>query len=112
LRYDRLSFGGRQVERFLQRLPFDIIESIEVPRNAMVSMVQGGLGVAIIPWADTHSPLPEGVRALPLERNDLAREIGLVTRRTVVRSPAGEFLVQCFRDAANKKENGGARDEI
>ena len=96
LRYDRLSFGGRQIDRFLQTLPFDVMDTTELPGSAMLKTVESGLGVAIISLHESHLPLPPGVRMLSLDRPDFNREIGLVQRRGGQYGLATRYLADCF----------------
>jgi len=100
LRYDRLSFGGRQIDRFLQSLPFDVMDTTELPGSAMLKAVGNGLGVAIVSMSEAHVPLPEGIRMLPLDRTDFNREIGLVQRRGGKHGVAADHLVECFTTVA------------
>jgi hypothetical protein len=44
----------------------------------MLSMVEGGLGVAVVPLMETILPLPPSVRAIPLGPDPIHREIGAV----------------------------------
>ncbi|MBC2665363.1 LysR family transcriptional regulator [Novosphingobium flavum] len=107
LRQDRLSFGGRQINRFLQSLPFDVLDTIEMPGSAMIKMVESGFGVAIISLAESHRPLPQGVRAISLNRPDFVREVGLIQRRKGARSPAVDYLVDCLLTSAEVRPEAG-----
>ena len=81
LRYDRLSFGGRQVDRFLraaQVAPREVSELDEL--DAIVRLVAKGVGVALVPETAGHVRWPAGVRALDLGRRTFHRDIGLVHR--------------------------------
>ena len=81
LRYDRSSFGGRTVDRFLRGANLAVQEAIELDElNGMVKMVASGLGVALLPMAESHLPLPRGVRAIRLGDKTFYREIGMVRR--------------------------------
>ncbi|WP_106418409.1 LysR family transcriptional regulator [Salinicola tamaricis] len=80
--YDRGSFGGRQVVRFLERQglrPEIRLELDEI--DAIARLVACGLGVALIPrtgmWC-LQSPLP--VRVLPLGERVFHRELVMVSR--------------------------------
>ncbi len=100
LRYDRLSFGGRQVDRFVRNLPFTVVEAIEVPVQAMLAMVQSGLGVALIPLAEAHFPLPSGVRSIPLEGVDLYREVGFILARREPAPVIATHFAECLATSA------------
>ena len=96
LRYDRLAFGGRQVDRFIRALPFPVNEVMEVPVQTMINMVGQGLGVALIPNAEAHFPLPAGARALELTGARLFREVGIVSQRRKVEDTATAQLIACL----------------
>ncbi|WP_251978894.1 LysR family transcriptional regulator [Salinicola avicenniae] len=87
--YDRGSFGGRQVVRYLerQRLRPDIrLELDEI--DAIARMVEQGLGVALIPMTglwQRQRPLP--LRVLPLEEEEFYRELVMVSRLPPAQSP-------------------------
>ena len=81
IRYERTSFGGRQVHRFLKSQSFSVQESIEVDDlQAMLTLVEKGLGVAILPVTESNMPLPSGVRTIPLGEHRLTREIGMLSK--------------------------------
>lgn len=86
IRYDRASFGGRQVERFLRKLhlsPREVCELDEL--EAIAKLVGNGVGVALVPETLGHKAWPAGVRALDLGEHTFYRDIGLVhpAKRTV-----------------------------
>ena len=81
VRYDRASFGGRQVDRFLSAMHIEVREICEVDElDAMVQLVARGLGIAIVPQTATQRRWPAGVRAIDLGRHTFHRDIGLVHR--------------------------------
>ena len=91
IRYDRTSFGGRQVERLLRTTSTRPREWLEVDDlHAIVAVVARGLGVAIAPLTQMTTPLPPNVRAVPLGRDVIHREIGVLAR-----TPSSE-IVQAF----------------
>lgn len=102
LAYDRLSFTGRQVDRFIRGLPFRIIEGPEISVNKMVDEVAKGLGLALVPLSNRVLPLPAGVRALPLHTKGFFREIGILTSRQRAQEPRVDFLKTCFADVAEQ----------
>jgi len=52
VRYDRTSFGGRQVSQFLRKHHLDVRPGLELDElDAIVKMVESGLGVALVPKA-------------------------------------------------------------
>lgn len=81
IRYDRSSFGGRQVDRFLRQMHFTLREVCELDElEAIVQLVENGVGVALVPQTTRQRQWPEGVRALELGQHTFHREIGLVHR--------------------------------
>lgn len=79
IRYDRASFGGRQVDRFLRKMHFSPHEVSELDElEAIVKLVGHGVGVALVPETLGHQAWPAGVRALDLGEHTFYREIGLV----------------------------------
>ncbi|MGF6512943.1 DNA-binding transcriptional LysR family regulator [Pseudomonas sp. BT76 TE3572] len=81
IRYDRSSFGGRQVDRFLRQMHFTLREVCELDElEAIIKLVENGVGVALVPQTATHQEWPVGVRALDLGQHTFHRDIGLVHR--------------------------------
>ncbi|GKQ44551.1 LysR family transcriptional regulator [Pseudomonas syringae pv. theae] len=86
IRYDRSSFGGRQVDRFLRQTHVSLREVCELDElDAIVKLVANGVGVALVPETATIQAWPAGVRALDLGPHTFHRDIGLVhrTRRSL-----------------------------
>ncbi|WP_322013564.1 LysR family transcriptional regulator [Paraburkholderia sp. J12] len=81
IRYDRSSFGGRQVDRFLRRMQLAVCEVCELDElEAIVRLVGNEVGVALLPQTDPHGRWPAGVRAIDLGEHTFHRDIGLVHR--------------------------------
>jgi DNA-binding transcriptional LysR family regulator len=81
IRYDRVSFGGRRVERFLRESHTEVRDVCEADEiDAIVQLVAQGVGVALAPQTSNFRRWPAGVRALDLGENTFHREIGLVQR--------------------------------
>jgi DNA-binding transcriptional LysR family regulator len=81
VRYDRTSFGGRQVERFLRAAHIEVKDVCEVDElEAIVRLVANGVGVALVPQTLTHKRWPAAVRAIGLGAHTFHRDIGLVHR--------------------------------
>lgn len=106
VQYDRGSFGGRQVVRFLERQrlrPSIRLELDEI--DAIARMVEHGLGVALIPrtglW-QRQSPLP--VRSLSLGEREFRRELVLVSRLSPTQSPL-VASIECALLEAESVEN-------
>jgi len=101
LRYDRASFGGRMVERFLRREGIAVNDSIELDEIAgLIHMTSKGLGVALVPLVEAHLPLPANVRMHSLGELTFHREVGLLQRKPRASPPAAAQFAQCLREAA------------
>ncbi len=100
LRYDRTSFGGRQVDRFLRSHAITPQESVEIDDiPTMVAMTAKGLGVALLPLSRACLPLPAGVRTLSLGDQTFYRDIGILYHPRND-SPALSHLCNCLHNAA------------
>lgn len=81
IRYDRSSFGGRQVDRFLRQMHFTLHEVCELDElEAIIKLVENGVGVALVPQTAPDFAWPAGVRVLDLGQHRFHRDIGLVHR--------------------------------
>lgn len=108
IRYDRSSFGGRQVERFLRRTHLDVSDLSELDElEAIVALVAKGVGVALAPETTTHRRWPAGVRAIDLGSHTFHREIGLVQRRSPHPNEAVRMLADLVGAAYPAREDGG-----
>lgn len=108
IRYDRRSFGGAQVERFLRRLRVNVADAIELDElQGIAQLVARGLGVALVPLTAGPRPaaLPRGVTALDLGADTFMREIVLVERRRRdAQNTAAGRLGDCIVEAAQAME--------
>lgn len=96
LRYDRSSWGGRLVDIYLKReglVPRDVVELDAL--EAIAVMVDGGLGVGIVP--DWPKPWPScpNVVALPLDAGTIKRSVGMIWRGDAPR----QRLIQAVLEA-------------
>jgi len=101
IRYDRRSFGGGQVDRFLRRMRIEVDDAIELDElQGIVQLVARGLGAALLPLTPGLGKLPRAVVALALGDDTFYREIVLVERRRREMPAALAQLAQCLRQAA------------
>lgn len=99
IRYDRSSFGGRQVDRFLSRMPVNLREICELDElDAIIKLVGKGVGVALIPQTAAHQDWPGDVRVVELGEHTFHRDIGLVHRRPQSLSEPVGSLVQLMSE--------------
>lgn len=100
LRYDRTSFGGRLVTRFLRDNKIAVRDAIELDEIAgLMKLVAEGLGVALVPMMEAHLPLPPGVRAISLGDRTFYREIGILRKGISSRRPVVMALEKYLREA-------------
>lgn len=103
IRYDRTSFGGRLVDRFLRGMHFSLQEVCEVDElEAIVRLVANGLGVALVPEIATHKRWPAAVRAIDLGEHTFHRDVGLVHRARGNLSEPARVLTKLIIGAAKK----------
>jgi DNA-binding transcriptional LysR family regulator len=95
IRYDRTSFGGRQVDRFLRRMHVTPQEVCEVDElEAIVRLVANRVGVALAPQTATHERWPATVRAIDLGQHTFHRDVGLVHRTSASLSEPAQVLAK------------------
>lgn len=100
VRYDRRSFGGRRVNQFLREQRLTVQEALELDElEAIVRMVECGLGVSLIPRAGLWLQRPTQLRVIELGELTFYRELVAVLRRAQ-RQPALDCLLECLREAA------------
>jgi DNA-binding transcriptional LysR family regulator len=100
LRYERTSFGGRLVTRFLRDNGLVVQEAIELDEIAgLINMVAEGLGIALVPMVDAYLPLPAGVRAISLLEKTFYREIGILRKTHSPRRQLVQALELGLREA-------------
>jgi DNA-binding transcriptional LysR family regulator len=93
VRYDRESFGGRQVDRFLRASHLQVREVCELDElEAIVQLVAKGVGVALLPQTESFKRWPAAVRAINLGERTFHRDIGLVHRSSHSMSDAARQL--------------------
>ena len=100
IRYDRASFGGRQVDRFIRSMHLPVREICELDElDAIRRLVALGVGVALVPRTGRQRRSPAAVRALHLGDRTFHREIGLVHRAHRHLAEPARLLAQMIRDA-------------
>jgi DNA-binding transcriptional LysR family regulator len=103
IRYDRNSYGGRLVERFLKKIRITVNEAVELDElQGIVGLVEQGAGVALIPHTSSLN-MPAGVTVLPLGDDTFYREIGLVQRDSRSLQSATLQFAECVCEAAGSQ---------
>lgn len=103
IRYDRSSFGGRQVDRFLRETHIPLHEVCELDElDAIIKLVANGVGVALVPEMAAHQQWSAGVRPIDLKQRTFHRDIGLVHRARRSLSEPVKLLVQLITDQVLK----------
>lgn len=96
IRYDRNSFGGRLVERFLRRIRVTVNDVVELDElQGIVGLVAQGVGVAIVPQAAALH-MPKTVSVVPLGEDTFVREVGLVERSSRNQPAAAAQFAECL----------------
>lgn len=100
VRYDRTSFGGRQVTRFLRRQRLEVQVALELDElDAIVRMVEAGLGVSLIPEAGLWLEREAAIRVIRLGGLTFQRRIILLTRQGQRSQPILQLFARCLRGA-------------
>lgn len=99
VRYDRGSFGGRQVTQFLKEQHIHTQPALELDElDAIVKMVRSGLGVSLVPMAGMWLEHGSDVRVLRLENLTFFREIVLLSKYAQRQLPLFELFRACVMD--------------
>ncbi|CAM3597737.1 HTH-type transcriptional regulator CfxR [Pseudomonas reidholzensis] len=105
IRYDRTSFGGRQVDRFLRQSHFHPREVCELDElEAITELVGKGVGVALVPQTIMRKRWPSTVRALDLGTSTFHRDIGLVHHAHAVMSEQATLLANLICEMAKGED--------
>ncbi|WP_175940691.1 LysR family transcriptional regulator [Caballeronia sp. BCC1704] len=101
IRYDRRSFGGRQVDVFLRKKRIAVREAIEADElHGIAQLVARGMGVALLPKSAGIGAWPRGTVAHDLGDDTFHREIGLVERARRADHDAAARFAECIAEAA------------
>lgn len=100
VRYDRASFGGRQVTRFLREQRIEVRVALELDElDAIVKFVENGLGVSLIPRAGLWLERDARVRVIGLGGLTFFREVVLLVRRSQRELPLHRLFTECLSPA-------------
>ncbi len=101
IRYDRASFGGRLVDRFLRQMHVGLHEICECDElETIVKLVANGAGVALFPQTAAFAHWPAKVRAIDLGVHTFYRETGLLHRQEQSLAEPVRQLVQAIMKCA------------
>lgn len=105
VRYDRSSFGGRQVTRFLREQRIEVRVALELDElDAIVKFVENGLGVSLIPQAGLWLERDVNLRVIPLGSLTFHREVVLLMRRSQRDLPLHQLFARCLSKADPAEE--------
>ncbi|MFJ5297950.1 LysR family transcriptional regulator [Pseudomonas sp. NPDC088368] len=97
VRYDRHSFGGRQVTRFLREQKIDTQPGLELDEvDAIVRMVEAGLGVSLVPRAGLWLERATQIRVIDLGALTFYRELAVVMRHANRQLPLQRLFRKCL----------------
>lgn len=97
VRYDRASFGGRQVTRFLREQQIDVPVALELDElDAIVKFVESGLGISLIPKAGLWLERDARVRVIDMGKLTFYREVVLMMRRSQRDMPLHKLFTNCL----------------
>lgn len=97
VRYDRTSFGGRRVSRFLREQRLDVQVALELDElDGIVKMVECGLGVSLIPLAGLWLELQAKVRIIELGPLTFHRELIVLRRHSQRQLPLQQLFSECL----------------
>ena len=106
VRYDRSSFGGRQVSQFLRKHHLDVRPGLELDElDAIVKMVESGLGVALVPKAGLWLERTPTVRIISLGSATFYRELMLISRHSAQRLPLHQLFRRCLWEELEKRSS-------
>ncbi|RKP48134.1 LysR family transcriptional regulator [Trinickia fusca] len=102
IRYDRHSFGGGLVDRFLRKMRVTVHDAIELDElQGIVGLVGKGAGVALVPLSQALN-MPRNVATLSLGTDTFVREIGVLERSATTQRDALTKLLACIEDAVDQ----------
>ncbi|WP_367084797.1 LysR family transcriptional regulator [Pseudomonas sp. HOU2] len=97
VRYDRNSFGGRLVTQFLREQRIEVEVALELDElEAIVKMVESGLGVSLLPKAGLWLEHPLKVRVIELGELTFYREMVLLQRYSQRNQPVQKLFADCL----------------
>jgi DNA-binding transcriptional LysR family regulator len=97
VRYDHASFGGRQVTQFLREQRIQVRQVLELDElDAIVKMVENGLGVSLVPLAGLWLEQRDKVRVISLGQQVFYRELVVIERYANRRGPLQQLFRRCL----------------
>ncbi|VVE00865.1 LysR family transcriptional regulator [Pandoraea eparura] len=116
VRYNRRSYGGDLVERYLRRHRLWVREGVELDEpEVILRMVRARLGWSILPATLIGLPVggnatskpakggATGVQVLPLSGAPLTRELGVLVRQSALARAPVATLMTCLADEAKSR---------
>lgn len=105
IRYDRASFGGRLVDRFLRNMHIGLNEICECDElETIAKLVENGAGVALFPQTAAFARWPAHIRAIDLGVHTFYRETGLLHRQEQSLAEPVRQLIQFIITSAQSQQ--------
>lgn len=102
IRFNRQIGVGHIIERYLQRKGYHPEEHMELDSlEAILAMVERGLGVAIVPERSLINTRREAIRVGSIDDLDAARNVSLIFRTQTSKLALVDGLLSAFRSAAS-----------
>lgn len=101
VRYNRNSYGGQLVDRYLKRHHLWVQDGMELDEPSVIlKMVSEGLGWSIIPGGLIPLATTKGIAVLTLPGRPLTREIGVLVRVSALKRETTAMLIGSLREEA------------
>lgn len=102
--FNRETWAGSQIAAHLREMGVHVNAVMEMDSlEAILSMVEAGLGVSVAPIAVAGLPVPGNVRAFPFDDGRLRRTIGVMYRERQPKMRLISTLAEALRKAAKDR---------
>lgn len=108
IRYDRSSFGGNIISNFLAKHQIETHDSLELEDvEAIVRMVESGLGVALIPFNAPWRDQQKNLNVIRLGSEEFYRELIVIMKKSNEQSFVSNIIYRIIQEleAEEKKKH-------
>ncbi len=100
VRFNRRTGVGRVIDGALRQRRIAVVEAMELDSiEAILAMVERGLGVAVAPAGSITPALADRLRVVPFGDPQAVRRVGLIERERGARNPMTAPLLEALREA-------------